>query len=73
MDLNALYFHYQTAMMNIVPVHAERVDGSHFDLATYYAKRIRAERERLGYCGHSWNEAPRRPHSFPGTTIIRIA
>lgn len=54
MDLNALYYHHQAAIMNGVNLPGDDTGQSQFDLIAHYAKRIRTERSRLGSVRHSW-------------------
>ena len=58
MDLNALYYHQQLAIMHGAHASAGPARRKHSDLTNHYAKRIRAERERLGFLGPDWQEAP---------------
>jgi hypothetical protein len=54
--------------MNGADPQAGRTGQSQFDLVAHYAKRIRAERSRMGGVGHSW-ESP----GIGGQTPLRAA
>ena len=58
MDLNALFFHHQTAIMNGAATSCDQLQASNFELAEHYAKRIGAERRRMGYLGRGWDLLP---------------
>lgn len=58
MELNALYFHHQTTIMQHANPRADGDCQSQFDMIDHYAKRIDAERRRMGYGGHHWLQMP---------------
>ena len=58
MELNALYFHHQTSIMNGASTGSDYNEQSGFDLVTHYSKRIMEERRRLGYRGYDWQAPP---------------
>lgn len=61
MDLNQLLYHHQIALIH-ASKHGAADDGSsHFDMVKYYAKRIRAYRNKRGlseYAGGGLNDGP---------------
>lgn len=73
MDLNALYFHHQTAVMRRDRAPSALIARSHFDLASHYAKRIGAERSRLGFAGHEWSEPLLDARGYDGAAMTALA
>lgn len=76
MELNALFFHHQTALMNgarlaLKASEPGRNGQSGFDLTTYYAKRILEERRRLGHNGHDWTDLACASAKSPSAQSIR--
>lgn len=70
MDLNALYFYRQIAMMKGPRALSQGDEQSFFDLNAHYEKRIVEERTRLGYSGDC---SPTTPHGSPVLTGASMA
>ena len=68
MDLNALYSHHQLALMNAETSASEGDRSTYFDLARYYARRIRRKREQMGRRFPDWRALPTRPEADHGNT-----
>ena len=68
MDLNQLLSNHQRALMNANQARSMTDKTTYFDLVGYYAKRIRAHRDRLGLPRAPWlvtSAPPEEDHWLP--------
>lgn len=73
MDLNALYFHRQIAMLKGPRALSQGDEQSFFDLTAHYEKRIAEERTRLGYSGYCWPATPAGTRVSTGASMALVA
>lgn len=72
MDLNALYFHHQIALSNAASGSSHDDRETYFDLARYYARRIRDTREAMGRDFPGWRGLPLSPEALAAASVPTV-